>query len=130
MKNCTLKFILQNNTPILESYDSKDNGARQCIYADQDHYYVSEEFMKKMCLPLLETISFVQLKKEMQVEGMLVTDNVQGNYTVKIQLYDAETGLTRRLRFLKLQKMDFISDEGLLLEDLQKFTTDESKEEK
>ena len=63
--------------------------------------------MKKMCLPLLETISFVQLKKEMQVEGMLVTDNVQGNYTVKIQLYDAETGLTRRLRFLRLQKNGF-----------------------
>ena len=66
----------------------------------------------------------------MQVEGMLVTDNVQGNYTVKIQLYDAETGLTRRLRFLRLQKTDFTSDEELLLEDLQKIATDESKEEK
>lgn len=130
VKNCTLKFILQNNTPILEIYESKDNGARQCIYADQEYYYISDEFMKKMCLPLLETISFVQLKKEMQVEGMLVTDNVQGNYTVKIQLYDAETGLTRRLRFLRLQKTDFTSDEELLLEDLQKITTDESKEEK
>lgn len=130
VKNCTLKFILQNKTPILETYDSKDNEVRQCIYADQEYYYIAEEFMKKMCLPLLETISFVQLKIEMAAEGMLVTDNVPGNFTVKIQLYDAETGLTRRLRFLRLQKMDFISDEGLLLEDLQKFTTDESKEEK
>ena len=126
VKDCVIRFMLQNRIPVVPINDGirKDE---PYIGMEEDFYLIPEALLRIMCAPLLETVSFLQLKKEMELDGMLVTDKVLGNYTVKILIFNADTGQTQRLRFLKLNKLDFIDEEGFYLEDLQKIQTIEEE---
>lgn len=100
---------LENFSERMESY----------ILYDDKSYFISENLLRRCCEPLEQTVSFLQLKKELALSGVLQSDRTEGNYTVKKVLYDATTGEERRLRFLRLNKEKFISDENLYLEELQ-----------
>ncbi len=117
VRECIIQFILEKDISVVDIHNCV-NSENQCIYTDGEYYFLSEALMKNMCAPLLETVSFVQLKHEMEAEGILVTNRVRGNYTVKILLYDAATRQMQRRRFLKVNKKDFINDEGIYLENL------------
>lgn len=120
VRMCITDYVIKKKIPVREARGGNvPETAEESILFDDTYYFIAEELIKKMCTPLLETVSVVQLKREMAAEGMLVTDKVSGNYTVKIQLYNAKTGGTQRLRFLKLLKTDLLTEEGLPLENLQ-----------
>lgn len=96
----------------------EDQGMTAEILVDDACYYFPEALLKEMCLPLLTTVSFLQLKAEMYAEGMLVcNDCAKTNYTVKVAVRDKANGGYRRLRFLKIRKKFLQTQDGMSLED-------------
>lgn len=88
------------------------------ILFDGEYYYFFENDLRKMCHPLLRTVSFLQLKQEMYEEGMIVCHNTKStNYTVNKVYYDSKTGKSVRSRFIKIPKEYLVSEEGLFIED-------------
>ncbi len=119
VRECVTQFIMKNDLPVVNIYNGMST-EKQVIY-DEDFYFISESLLKSICTPLLNTVSFLQLKKEMEEDRMLITDKTPGGYTVKKLIFSAETGQTKRVRMLKLNKEDFVNSEGICLEDLQEF---------
>ena len=127
VRDCVVRYVQQNKIPIVPINDGIKK-EEAYIGMDEDFYLIPEALLKMMCAPLLETVSFLQLKKEMELDGMLVTNNIPGNYTVKKVLLDVNTGRTQRIRLLKLNKLDLTTDEALYLENLAEFY-EETEEE-
>ena len=74
------------------------------ILQDTDFYYVPEDLLKKACKSLLETISFLTIKKELCATGYLLKNEGSAeNYTVKLLITNT-AGFSCRPRFLKLKK--------------------------
>ncbi len=90
------------------------------ILLDDNFYYFKEELLKKICMPLTRTISFLKLKHEMHKENMIVThETKKKNFTVNKLFLDAETGKEVRSRFIKIPKSALTSADGLCLEDIK-----------
>ncbi len=88
------------------------------ILSDEACYYFPETLLKEICHPLLETVSFLQLKAEMYAEGMLVcNDCAKKNYTVKVTVRDKTNGEYKRIRLLKIRKEFLQTQNGMSLED-------------
>lgn len=84
------------------------------VFYDSDSYYFPESLLRNICTPMLDTVSFLQLKKEMFEEGMLIcNDTDKRNYTIKKELYFSDTSTKIRTRFLKISRESLLSDEGL-----------------
>lgn len=117
VRTCVLRAVEQGEI-IVHDIRENQNLGNEILYSE-DYYFIPEQLLKKICSPLLETASFVQIKKELSDSGMLESNNVGGNYTVKISCYNPETKNNERFRFLKINKKNLLTDEGLKLEDLE-----------
>lgn len=86
------------------------------LYNDR-FYFIPESLLKKMCQPILETISFLQLKREMAACGMLDCQNLKiQNFTVKKSMRNLATGEIVNKRFVRILKEYLLTEDGMLLE--------------
>ena len=130
VRKCVVTYILQNEVK-LKDFHMLTNGSIETIWYDTDYYYFSEPFLKKICKPLQNTVSFQQIKTELYEAGILVCNNTKNrNFTVKKSCFDIQTGYERRIRFLKLVKQELFSDEGMELEELVEIKRVNNKTEK
>lgn len=114
VKRERVKFSNFSNVLYLREGNEKD-----LILYDETGYYIFETLLRKMCTPLLDNVSFLQLKREMFDEGMIVTHCTKNlNFTINKVYIDHKTGKSIRTRFIKIPKEYLISEEGLFLEDL------------
>lgn len=116
VRTCVLRAVEQGEIVVNDIRNSQNLGNE--ILFDKNFYFIPEQLLKKICSPLLETASFVQIKKELRNSGMIESNDVDGNYTVKVCCFNFDTGKTQRFRFLKIHKENLMTDEGLTLEDL------------
>lgn len=116
VRTCVLRAVEQGEIVVNDIRNSQNLGNE--ILFDKNFYFIPEQLLKKICSPLLETASFVQIKKELKNSGMIESNDVDGNYTVKVCCFNFDTGKTQRFRFLKIHKENLMTDEGLTLEDL------------
>lgn len=117
MKSVLINYAVEKNLQFHEGMvidsDMAEN-INETIFYDSENYYFPEVLLKKICTPLVDTISFLQLKQEMFEEGMLMcNDNDKRNYTIKKELYFTDTSTKIRTRFLKISRESLLSDEGL-----------------
>lgn len=118
VRKCVVTYILQNEVKLKDLHKLTD-GSIETIWYDADYYYFTEPFLKKICKPLQNTVSFQQIKTELYEAGILVCNNTKNrNFTVKKSCFDIQTGRESRMRFLKLVKHELLSDEGMELEEL------------
>lgn len=98
--------------PLLEALE---NGS--AILYDAQYYFFPEKILRKACEPLLQTLSFTEIKLELKNSGFLHCNaTTTRNFTVKKLLTNAY-GHTFRVRFLKLKRDFFISPDSLGLEE-------------
>lgn len=92
--------------------------AENHILYDDNFYYVADPTLRKICAPLLETVSFVQLKNEMAFSGMVdCNDGSLKNFTKK-KLIWRSYDQPERIRLIWIKKESLMTDEGLLLENM------------
>lgn len=92
--------------------------AENHILYDDNFYYVADPTLRKICAPLLETVSFVQLKNEMAFSGMVdCNDGSLKNFTKK-KLIWRSCDQPKRIRLIWIKKESLMTDEGLLLENM------------
>lgn len=116
VRKCVVTYILQNEVKLKDLHMLTD-GSIETIWYDADYYYFTEPFLKKICKPLQNTVSFQQIKTELYEAGVLVCNNTKNrNFTVKKSCFDIQTGRESRMRFLRLVKYELLSDEGMELE--------------
>lgn len=90
--------------------------ARVVLY-DVEFYFISDPLFKKACKLILDMVSFIEIKKNLQEEGILYCNKTKySNFTVKKVFVNAY-GETCRGRFLKIEKQFLTSYEGLTLEE-------------
>lgn len=116
VRTCVLQAIQQGEV-VVHGIRENQNLGNEIMYSE-DYYFIPEQLLKRICSPLLETASFVQIKRELSNSGMIESNNVDGNYTVKVNCYNPETKSNERFRFIKISKKNLMTDEGLKLEDL------------
>lgn len=110
-------------------YSEKDEEIEWIMY-DENGYYFLEKLLRKMCRPLLSNVSFLQLKREMFDDGMIVKHNTKKtNFTVNKVFFDHRLRKAVRTRFIKIPKEYLTSDEGLLLEEIRIENDQEETEE-
>ncbi len=120
VKACVVRAV--NKEEILFcSLDCMDKESeKKQVFFDENFYYFPEKDLKEICKPLTDTVSFLQLKREMLDCGMLVCDNAKNNFTLKVELYDQASNQKRRFRFLKICKDLLIEPGDIPLEDIVK----------
>lgn len=99
------------------------------ILADDSAYFFKETLLKEICEPISNTVTFFQLKREMEAEGMTIGDASKGNHTSKRTIYDSDKQRASRQRFILIRKEYLVNDEGLSLEDFVALQNDEEEEE-
>lgn len=130
VRKCVAAYVLKNDVKIMELH-TITNDNTETIWYDAEYYYFTEPFLKKICQPLQNTVSFQQIKTELYEVGILVCNATKNrNYTVKIGCFNSQTGRESRIRFLKLLKDALLSDEGMELEELVEIQQIDSKTEK
>lgn len=132
IRKCVVTYVMKNDVKMMEFHTiTGDSDSIETIWYDADYYYFSESFLKKICKPLQNTVSFQQIKTELYEAGILVCNNIKNrNFTVKKSCFDIQTGCERRIRFLKLVKQELFSDEGMELEELVEIKRVNNKTEK
>lgn len=132
IRKCVVTYVMKNDVKMMEFHTiTGDSDSIETIWYDADYYYFSESFLKKICKPLQNTVSFQQIKTELCEAGILVCNNTKNrNFTVKKSCFDIQTGCERRIRFLKLVKQELFSDEGMELEELVEIKRVNNKTEK
>lgn len=88
---------------------------KQGILFDRKYYYFPNILFEVICEPLLVTLSIPELKLRMKEEGLMFCNSV--DFTVKKQ-FTTVSGITERLRVLRIEKEKLMSEENLLLEDI------------
>lgn len=92
-------------------------GEARVVLYDQEFYFISEPLFRRACKLILDVVSFIEVKKSLQEEGILHCNQTEHcNFTVKKVFVNAY-GETCRGRFLKMEKWFLTSYEGLTLED-------------
>lgn len=114
-------YIGQYPDIVISSIDEVDGeveravGNGRAILYDDDFYFVQEPLFLKMCGPLLDCVSTLELKKALKDEGIL--ESLDGEYTVK-KMYVNSYGARRRVRFIKLNRNALISEDAFTIEEL------------
>lgn len=128
IRKCVIAYIEKNNVQIvsLDEFSSSN----KMIFMDAEYYYFEEALLKEICTPLIDTISFLQLKSEMYAEGILVCNEVsKQNYTLKVTCFDAINKRYIRKRFLKIRRECLLTDSGMSLEDWAELKNNEEVNE-
>ena len=129
VRKCVVTYILQNEVKLKDLHMLTD-GSIETIWYDADYYYFTEPFLKKICKPLQNTVSFQQIKTELYEAGVLVCNNTKNrNFTVKKSCFDIQTGRESRMRFLRLVKYELLSDEGMELEEFVEIKQEKEMED-
>ncbi|MDR1547188.1 MAG: hypothetical protein LBT06_01205 [Hungatella sp.] len=92
----------------------------KAILYDDNHYFISEQLFRQMCMPLLKTVSLGEIKYRMAEAGVLINNkgsSTSTNFTVKRVFYTV-FGEAKRKRFVKLLKGTFQEDNMLTLEEI------------
>lgn len=103
--------------------------ANDSVLYDDDIIYFPETMLKEACEPVKESISFLQLKKEMEESGIIICNATKKhNYTVKKSIFDSKKGKSRRIRFVKIVRKKLQLQDGIDLIDYKKLEeeTDEN----
>ena len=128
VRNCIFEYVNKHKVVIIGLNEGL--GVEKTIFTDENYYYFSESLLKEICSPLTNTISFLQLKSEMYVDGILeCNDGHKQNYTVKVTCFDSENNRYIRKRFLKLKRACLLTDSGVSLEDWLVLPKDEEVNE-
>ena len=78
------------------------------VLYDENLYYISETLFKAACQPLYSSVSFLNIKRILHAEGiLLINQNATGGYTCKKTIFSMY-GVCIRPRFLKIRK-DFLT---------------------
>lgn len=109
-KNPQIKIGSKN---LVEGELAEVNQKPQAILWDDDVYYFPERLFRCACGSLLETVSFLEIKREMMLQGFLRCHKISdGNFTVKKVIVNS-FGCKTRLRFLAIER-DFFDFDGEL----------------
>ena len=101
--------IIIGTTDEVDSAMAKAIERRRGIFEDRDFFFVPEELLREACMPLLDSISFLSIKRELHKEGYLLCNNMKScNYTTKVLITNVY-GYSCRIRFLKLRRELFES---------------------
>ena len=113
VRNCIMDWVANKNT----GFSEVNEGNLKGILYDEEYYYIPEKLAKVIWSPLLKSVSFQQLKREMLESGILeCNSNKNTNYTVKKLVQVRSRGFVR-MRFLRIRKECFLTDSGLPLEE-------------
>lgn len=96
----------------------------EVILYDSEFYYFPEKLVKIICSPMLETISVGELKVLLKAKGIIFC-NDEG-YTIKKRFW-MSSGVCDRMRAMKIKKEMLMSSDGLLLEDVYEYASEEYK---
>ena len=116
---CFLKQIAKENVSFkcLEKNIALDEIENKILY-DDEYYYITEPILRKLCAPLLGSVSFLQLKHEMVRAGLVKCDGTGiQNFTKKKVIWCSD-GHSERVRFVWMNKEPLMSEENLALEDI------------
>lgn len=119
IKPCFLKQIAKENVGFehFEKNIALDEIENKILYDDK-YYYITEPLLRKLCAPLLESVSFLQLKHEMVKAGLVDCDGAGiQNFTKKKVVWSSD-GHSERVRFVWMNKEPLMSEENLALEDI------------
>lgn len=123
-----VEYVRKNKVQFSEKRYIQAEYNKEFVPYDEEHYYFPEKLLKKICLPIAQTVSFAQIKKELRDAGVLICNDCKNqNFTVKIACYDKQNARIVRKRFLKIEKEAVVSEEGLTLEEIAFFKTDEEE---
>jgi hypothetical protein len=101
------------NVNEIEGKLAEANQRGEAILWDGQFYYFPEKVLKSACKPILDVVSFLDIKRELQMKGYLRCQNITGgNFTVKKTITNA-FGCKTRQRFLVIRK-DFFDLDGEL----------------
>ena len=89
----------------------------EAILWDEAHYFIPETVLRSACAPLLKTVSFPAIKRELHETGILsCNDGKRMNFTTKKLLTDVY-GQSFRARFLKIKREFFQTEVSFGLEE-------------
>ena len=109
-------YFLGNIDSINEEADIAIKSGKVVLY-DAEYYYISDDLFRKACGSLADIISFIEIKKVLREEEILLCNETRLNsFTVK-RIYTNSNGEPCRGRFIKLRKEFLTSQEGLSLEE-------------
>ena len=101
--------IIIGITDEVDSAMAKAIERRRGILEGRDFFFVPEELLREACMPLMDSISFLSIKRELHNEGYLLCNNMKNqNYTTKVLITNVY-GYSCRIRFLKLRRELFES---------------------
>lgn len=127
-RSIVVGYVRENEVRFSEKRYIHAEYDEELVMYDENYYYFSEKLLKKICLPIAQTVAFTQIKKELREAGVLVCNDCKNqNFTVKIACYDKQNARIVRKRFLKIEKEAVVSEEGLTLEEIAFFKTDEEE---
>jgi len=119
--DCVTEYLDQNPSVLIRSIDHVDLETSKAISNDEallydaEFYYIPQSLFMKMCAPLLETVSTVELKQQMAAEGLL--KKTSEDYTSK-KMFTNVAGSKTRIRVFWIFKECLILEDNLTLEDL------------
>lgn len=93
---------------------------KMAILFDDENYYVPESLLNNATADLQGAVSFRTIKEALCRKGILVTDRVTGNYTIKKQVAIG-TPYASRERFLVLKQACFDSPEASTIRERSEF---------
>lgn len=109
-RSCINKFIEKNNDKIMIGATKQINNnlwnaiqEEVAILYDDEFYYFSDKLLKEATTDLLLDKKYVQIKKLLKTNDILVCNNTDGNYTIKKTLCNIH-GETTRNRFIKIRR--------------------------
>ncbi len=77
---------------------------KKYVIFDECAYYISEQFLKDVCAPLLESVGIGAIKKQLVEVGILISNQTQDeNYTVKVALCFPHGNMERK-RLIRLNR--------------------------
>lgn len=123
IRNSTYTYIDEHPEILIDQIDKIEGGFLEAvekgsaILYDAKFYYFPEKVLRTACSPLLESISFLDIKAQLKEGGILYCNSTNTrNYTVKKLLTNAY-GKIFRVRVLKLKKIFFVTPDCLGLEE-------------
>lgn len=123
IKKSILAYVDDSPQILIDEIDKIEGALSEAIESDSailydtKYYYFPEKILRRACEPLLQTLSFPDIKLELKNSGFLYCNSTKTrNFTIKKLLTNAY-GHTFRVRFLKIKKDFFISEYSLGLEE-------------
>lgn len=125
IRNTVLRY-LENHPEILLGDINKIEGSLnqaiergRAILYNEFFYFIPEELFRIICQELLESVSFLHIKKLLAEADVIHNNQLTLNgFTVKRVITNA-FGQSQRLRFLKIDKGFLKTESGLYLEELR-----------